>query len=567
MAKNPRELARSEAETIYNNKDWADRRASAKKNLNWYTGAAIRDQRSQTPSPDTGQPVPLYPLAINIIGPQTSLNRSVTVGNQPDYDSSPIQIRFRMDEQYKDVGDKLKVVFDRILRDSYAPSMFSEAILMMQIDGGTVLKVNWEPKSDFLKYRTRIVRYRSSQIQPEYDLTDRWRMRSCYLGWEIPAEDAQKRYGIDVSNSKPNVIYLEYWDEEEYKITVDGQVPPESGFGKMQGKHGLGRVPFVYIPHSPSGEFFGNSHVDDLSGVTIEINDRYADMGDAVSEITHPMLVVTDVNKNGGVKLTQIIDQNKRTVKYAYNLGDTIALPNSKTPDAHYVEHSDIPEAAVGFTKEIERVGHKQGSMPMAATGDQSYSSGRVTGPVSLSDMFEIIAHSQVERTDFSEGVRQLVDITERQLIYHQDDPELKGAGLPRLDKKYLGQEVLTVWNPQLPLEATQEAEMINADVQAGTSSIESALRRKHVTDVEDEEKRIWADKERQAKIDAKAQLEIEKMKVSAQEEMNQQKKQQQDELHQQQLGFNEDKHALDMKHKDEVHKTRLASQKANTNK
>ena len=558
--------ARAQAEEIYQDKDWADRRAQAVKNLKWFTGEAVREERSPGASNETSQALPLYPLAVNIIGPQLSLNRSVTIGNQPDYDTSPVQIRFRLDESIKDDAPKLKTAFDRILRDSYAPSMFTEAVLMMQVDGGTVLKVNWEPKSDWLKYRTRIVRYRPHQILPEYDLTDPWRMRSCYLGWEIDAEDARKRYKIAVDKSKPTVVYLEYWDRDEYKITVDGIVPSEDETGyKMQGEHGLGRVPFIYIPHIRSGEFFGNSHVPDLTGVEIEINERYADMGDAVAEITHPIMVATDINKSGGMKLTPVRDEKNRIRFYVYNLGDTVALPGSQTPDAHYVEHSDIPDAATQYTEKIEQLAKKQGSIPKAATGDDNLSSGRKTGPVSLADMFEIIAHSQVERTDFSEGLRQVVDVTLRQLMAHQDDLEVDD--LPKLTPDHLGQEILTVWNPQLPLEAQQETEMINMDVQTGTTSIETALRRKHVTDVEEEESRIWADLERKAKIEAKAQLEMKKMELKAQEEMNAQKVQQEGELHQQQLGFNEDKHALDLKHKQEAHQTRLASQKAAANK
>jgi hypothetical protein len=557
--------SRAEAEEIYQNKDWADRRAQAVKNLQWFTGEAVREERAPSPSNETSQALPLYPLAVNIIGPQLSLNRSVTVGNQPDYDTSPVQIRFRMDDEgLKEDGKTLKTVFDRILRDSYAPSMLTEAILMMQVDGGTVLKVNWEPKSDFLKYRTRIVRYRPHQILPEYDLTDPWRMRSCYLGWEIDAEDASKRYKIAVDKSKPTVVYLEYWDKDTFKITVDGKTPPEDKVGyKMQGEHGIGRVPFIYIPHIRSGEFFGNSHVPDLTGVEIEINERYADMGDAVAEITHPVMVATDINKSGGFKLTPMRDEKNRIRLYVVNLGDTVALPGSQTPDMHYVEHSDIPDAATQYTEKIEQLAKKQGSIPKAATGDDNLSSGRKTGPVSLADMYEIVAHSQVERTDISEGIRQIVDVSLRQLMYHQGDPELADTDLPKLTPKHLGQEILTVWNPQLPLEAQQETEMINADLTAGSTSIETALRRKHVTDVEDEEARIWADLERKAKIEAKAQLEMKKMEMKAQEEMNAQKVQQEQELHEQQLGFNEQKHALDMKHKDETHKTRLASQKA----
>jgi hypothetical protein len=501
---------RNKSEEIYFDKDWADRRLSAERNYKWYSGAAVREMMSQTPSEETGQPVPLYPLGINLIEPLLEIHQALTVGSLPDYNTAPVEFRFRTDESDKSDAELLRKVFHTILKDSDIISKLTHAVMMSQVDGGMMWKVNWEPNSDFLKYRMRWLFYRSHLAMPVWNQYDPWRLEECYLGWEISAADAKKRYNVGVKDGKDQVVYLEHWTRTNYEITVDGKVPNNTEYGELSGEHGLGRVPFIYIPMKRGGDgFWGENHVDSMTGLQIEMNERMADIGDAVADITHPDMYVTDTRKNGGVKLTFVTDENHHT-RPVWDLGDTSPLPGSRTPAMSYVQHANIPQDVMNHPDKLFQNAHWNAHVPMAATGYEQYPTGRITGVGTQAQMGGVLYHTQQERVNLAEGMRHLADVTMRMFQAHTSDYSQLDVKAPKITDKHFDYEVVTLWAPQLPMEEDAESQMINQDVTAGTTSLETALQRKHVPDVLEEKARIEKD------MEFKNQLQIQLVQAQA---------------------------------------------------
>jgi len=77
---------------------------------------------------------------------------------------------FLSDDQAK--ADGLQAIYDQIARDSQLGELQSEAGLMMQIRGGSVFQVLWEPGNKFAQYGIRIVTRPSATIWPVFDPTD-----------------------------------------------------------------------------------------------------------------------------------------------------------------------------------------------------------------------------------------------------------------------------------------------------------------------------------------------------------------------------------------------------------
>lgn len=86
---------------------------------------------------------------------------------------------------------------------------------------------------------------------------------------------------------------------------------------------------------------------------------------------------------------------------------------------------------------------------------------------------------------------------------------------LPTVTSDYADQFAIGVrWYPQIPIEVSEKATILNARLQAGGISLETYLSELGCDDVDEEMGRIWTDKERQAEIDAMAQVKIAEIKA-----------------------------------------------------
>ena len=64
----------------------------------------------------------------------------------------------------------------------------------------------------------------SSTVYPIYDQADMWHLQECYIGYQIDAEEARKRYFVKAEGVGGEVIYLEHWTRETYQIRIGNEI-------------------------------------------------------------------------------------------------------------------------------------------------------------------------------------------------------------------------------------------------------------------------------------------------------------------------------------------------------
>ncbi|KRT69440.1 MAG: hypothetical protein XU15_C0011G0122 [candidate division NC10 bacterium CSP1-5] len=498
-------LVKNPDEELYNSDEWAARRTAYADYLSWFRGDSIRDPESSISDPATGDRPKLYPLALNPIGKVCRVHRDVLIGIQPhNVLSNPVQIVVKPGgdsstsrAEATSIQDLLRSTWD----DSEATALIQRVGLMTQVFGGYGLQVLWQPQDTELATRLRIFPVTPGTLLPVYDKGQWWNLRECYIGYLISSVDAA-RYGVKVDENE-DALYMEHWTPDSYVIRVNGKVAQVEGYGILEGPHPFKRVPIVYIPHIRDDGFWGNSHIPDLVGLTREKNFRSADKGDAVREVTHPIMTVANVEK--GLKMQPVLDEHGREVSTALNLGVKRAAPNSGDPKADFLRYPEVPASLANYDAELWNEIRRQADIAAVALGDDDVSGGRITGPVTAYRMWPTMAHTQAERIDFSTAMRHLNRIILAGLMGYGNALTQAGVTLPvNLSEDHLRLNQLLIWNPQIPLEVSERADMLNNRLTKGGISLLSYLTEIGVHDPEAEQDRIRADMEFENELEIK---------------------------------------------------------------
>lgn len=503
-----------DAEDIYRSSEWAARRKQERAWDDVFTGKDILEAVDEMPD-DLGEEQPKYPIGLTVAEVFAETHRDVLFGMPPSTDTSPVSILLSSDgDVYKDECHKLQQAIARIMYQSHGASLLMKAGLMMQVYGGWVFKITPDKNAKHLRHRIRVMGMEPSKIDPTYDLEDVWRLRECKIGYMISAADARDRYGVTPRKNKTEVVYMEHWTENEFRIIVDNVVPNVPGYGPFEGQHKIGRTPVLYLAHIPSG-FWGMSHASKIANIEHEMNNRLTDKGDVADESAHQVLVGKNLRTAPKVEL--IKDGKNRAVRPFINIGTAQAIPNSPDPSMEYAKQSAIPESVSGLAEELLAYALIMTRVPEAAIGKVVKGTGRTTGPVTVAEMWAAISHATAERTEVSAGLREAADLMLREMALFQADgtyDEL-GVKLPKITEELMSEVTASsAWNPHVPLSVETESRMINEDVQAGTCSIEGALIRKRVRNVAEELARIQEDMRFKAEVEAEAQLKIAKMQA-----------------------------------------------------
>lgn len=488
-----------EDEKIWNSSPWKDRREKEQKWFSWYDSTAIKKSEANEVDQDTGERIKMYPLALNPIAKMCRIHRSVMIGMFEDYTVMPVQLIL------KDAAGKALETQQQFVKDvwyrSNGPALLTEGSLLQQVHGGHVYKVNWEPTNILLPYRMRVEGIPSWQFYPVFDKGDYWNLREGYIGYMISGEDAEEKYGI--KDPGHDVLYLEQWTRDFYQVTVAGIVPEVEGYGRLEGEHGYGRVPIVYIPHYRDGDFYGPSLVDGLIQLCQELNGRAADYGDAVIEVTHQ----TMIDRNIDHKVTRIpidIDSRNIPTKYAIYIGSAKNMVNSHEPNMDYPKAPDIPSAVREYIEMLWQEILRQSDVSSVLVGMDDTASGRITGPVTGMRSVGTIQHCQVERIEFSTGLIHLTDIMLRMALAKQKEGAFEQAGVksPGIIEDDLKCQLRTLWPPMVPVEVSEKVMALNSRMQVGGISLPSYLAALGEPDIEGEIARIQEDAQMSANID-----------------------------------------------------------------
>lgn len=501
---------------IYNAPDWAERRYREGTYYRWYNGLALQDESDKASKSDNTETVDLYPLRLNPIASTCRIHRNVLIGmiNPNEYVAPPV--RTVVDDTGKidrSTLEKLEDFIETVWTDSRGAEQMLEAALLVQVTGGYAFKVSWEPWNTELSYRLRFIGIESPYFYPIYDRGDYWSLREAYIGYYISHESATNKYGINGKLLPPDdVLYLEHWTKTSYKITVGGIVPSITGYGTqdeagkwtLSGDHNWGIVPIVYIPHYRDGSFFGPSHVPELEGLVKEKNARMADLGDAVKDSTHPVLVLSDVDRPPAMRPIQE-DEQGNVLRWGLDIGMSRALANANKPTADYPTLPNVTPPLLDFSRMLDKEIRNQSDVASVATGDDDTASGRITGPVTAYRLWPTMAHCQAERVSFSTGLVTLARFALTIAMKNEASGQYKATGAtpPGITEPMVRTRLNTTWPPQIPIERSERVTELNSRLSAGGISLQRYLEEIGETDVDGEIQRITEDKQRKVDMDA----------------------------------------------------------------
>ena len=416
----------------------------------WYDGsqlsATVVDEAS-------GQSVEKYPIKINPIKQTAQKHVGVLFGQNVDsikMGGIPVQFIPETDDLSVDEAAKMKKALTRMYEDSHCGGMFYANGLISQHQGGCVFAANWHPETKTIE----ITNPEPKEFIGIPDGKNYWNLRE---GWIVRAisETEAKSYGYVPKMGESDFFYIEYWTRTTYKIMVNGKVITIGDTDqKAEGDNPFGVVPIVYIPHIRERGFLGIPIItESTKGLVREMNLRWADVGDGVSEDSHQLIAMR--NMRGSPKT---IDVNGRNV---VDLGSVMGLtPNESAPDLIALKTQSVSEPMLKFGAELEVLYRREMNHPAVADGEDE---GSQRSSLTLTTrMWPLVAEAEFERVWWTIGLTVFSRILMKMAIE---------KGVYGITQKMLEASFVVQWLPMLPRD--REA-LVQEAVMRSTSNLAS---------------------------------------------------------------------------------------------
>lgn len=394
--------------------DWTNMRTRYGEFDNWYSGKALNQKITNE---TTGEEVDKYPIHLNPIPNTCEKHTVVLLGtNLESIREGNLPIRFTvtkkkkvgMDEKEAPTRDPNLETIEQALIDAFqdngAGAMFAANGVLSQYKGGCVFGVSWDPASKGNKVQVFIPFPQEFLGIPSG--TNPWLLREAWFIREISIEEA-KNYGYTPNELETKCFYIEHWTEEEYSVQINNQVVRikvgDSVFA-YKGVNPFGVVPYVYIPHLRVDGYYGESIINEtIKGLVKEMNLRFADTGDAVSDDSHSELALRQVRES-------IRSVTLPSGKRATNLGTSPGIAASeKEPDLFAVTTSSTSEPMLKFGDKLENLYRKEARHPAVADGEDE---GSQRSSLTLTTrMWPLVAHVDLERMNWTTGLIKLARI------------------------------------------------------------------------------------------------------------------------------------------------------------
>ncbi len=495
---------------IWNRDDWVRRRQIYRGYAQWYDGVyldASNDKRDR----ETGDKIRKFPLHLNMTRLMCDIHGDIARGI-PNA-GTPLIVYLVVERNGRDSGlaEKIEtIVNDGVWRPSHGAAIQQEALLSMNIFGGTAFKLSWEPWDTDLIYRLAVRPIKDpSYILPVWDPQNPWRMLECYYGFEISPEIAKAKYGITPKSDIP-VLYLEHWTRSEWKVTIDDKVPTvkwKDREWKLQGENSWGFVPIYYIPHKRTIRLFGDSQVEGATELEKDINSKMATISDIIRSARPGMLWGHDLDPN--LKIKRVMFEGS-VVTYVIDTGRTRNISGAQPPTLDALPMPDIPASIAAFPQDLLNFWMMLSRISPAAFGLDDSKSGRITGPVVANRMWTSISHGVEERINFTTIKTMMDKDIIRILIEREAAGEFTDLGVspPGISGDVTPINMKQSWPPMIPTDRTaKHIEMIDR-LRDGGISIETYLSEMGVDDTEEERARIENWLEKLAEIEASSQPE-----------------------------------------------------------
>lgn len=491
---------------IWTTGEWPEQRAAYENMWYWYHGDEWEDSVQERRDEITGEKIKNFPLQINPIAKFCRLHRAALIGMQSGLvNRAPITTRVkRVDletDQDREDADVLERFIGRTWYGSHGMTLQHQMGLLMQIFGGHIFRIFWQPDPNFYPTSIGIQGLDTPAFfyPVAVDPMNPWHLLECYIGYEIDAVTAKLKYGITAKDKAASkVLYLEHWTESVYKITIDGTVPVVQKDGvksPMQGENFWGVIPIVYIPHERDEGFFGRSLIvgdSTLVGLARELNARLADKGSAVQQAK---ALYWMSNTRGSTSKTVYISIDGIDIPII-DLGDKRPMANAGDPEIGLVQSLGMPKTVADYSTEVWKELRTQADIAAVALGDDDVSGGRITGPVTAYRMWPMMQHTMTERAFVSTAMIEIAKTIRRIAFTMQErNHELSIA----ITDKMMDMDFAVSWLPMIPIEQDKfEAALLNR-LTAGGISLISFFRELGVSDPEAEAQAVWDEKEANA--------------------------------------------------------------------
>lgn len=472
----------------------------------WFRGDVFNESDSKD---DDGNPVYIYPLAINTVRNFARKHAAILFGEVPD---SPVPLVRTLVSPKKPLNNKeyseadlnsarnAEGILNEVWMSSDGRAIQWEAGVLSQVLGGAVFQVCFDPwagsEIEEKLIPITVKMWPADFILPVWDSSRFWNLLECYLVYRITSREAELRYGVPSLGATGFCWYIEHWKRDTVSIYIN-QTPVTLDVNGVPTlfkdvENPFGMVPFVYIPHQREGNFYGSSIVEDLRGLVKEYNFQMANMGDAIKETVERRRYMSNTTQP---RVEWIGDDLK-----VINLG--VSPPNAEYPPK--VESEDPPtmsEGLVNFPTSLWNQILRDGAVSATSFGEDE---GSQRSALTLAfRMWPATSHARVERTFWDVGLSKISRMILR--ICAVIGLDIDGYTVPLdFNKRY---QFSQDWNPQIPRDREQEVNEMVLRKQANLISVRRALERLGDTrNVDEEIEHIKEDMEFQASLQIKAE-------------------------------------------------------------
>lgn len=393
----------------------------------WYSGEALEETITDSV---TGKQIDRYPIKINPLKGTCAKHTAVLFGLTVDsmhLGGMPVSFVPVADKKNRKRAREVLNIIQDIFSENNAGSMFITNGISSQYLGGCVFSARWRPDLDRIEISTP----NADELIGVPDGTDYFRLKEAWIVREISYLEARS-YFPDIPEGQKVFYYTEHWTPKEYEIAINGLTIEFNG-KEAKGPNPFGVVPIVYIPHIRDGHMIGKSLITEaVKGLIKEMNLRFADIGDAISDDSHSYVAARNIA--GNIKLQTLADGRKYL-----DLGSGSGI-DSQNPDLFAVKAGSASEPMLKFAEELDAFYRREVDHPSVADGEDQ---GSQRSSLTLNTrMWPLVSHVELERSFWTVGLISFARI----LIKMLRVKELEGITDEDLKLKFL-----VKWPPMLP--------------------------------------------------------------------------------------------------------------------
>ncbi|HRF96234.1 MAG TPA: phage portal protein, partial [Aggregatilineales bacterium] len=355
----------------------------------------------------------------------------------------------KVEESEKDLAENTQFVLNEIWMQSNARTIQLENGTYSQFLGGCVFKVEWRGTDEEARVPIYIKRIIPDHFIPVWGMDDMWNLLEAYVVYYVEETEAKNLYGVEGTR----ILYVEHWTPKKVTIRVGNK-------SIMDAPNPFGFVPFVYIPKSREGDFFGPSIVDDIEALVKEFNSRMANIGDTIRRNSQLNRFVTNLHDKTVKRV--VFDRNQ----YFYDLG---VQPNYSDAKTEMITEPPVnmPDSLVSWTQSLWTQLLRDSSLAPIVFGEDE---GSQRSALTLAfRMWPLTSQVDIQRAYWDEGLTVISKMIIRMILIKMPKGINFGGERVVLPPDILRRVTFThIWNPKIPRDREQSVNEAILMLQAG---------------------------------------------------------------------------------------------------